>query len=201
MDPPRKGSRQGVLAAAWFTALLLGSVALGAYSHTPGPRGTAPSVWPADDLGAHPGRAVLVLFAHPGCPCTAASFEAAETLAREADGALDVVVYFTHPPGEDHDWRSFDLYREVRASRLAEARPDPGGHIARASGAETSGHALLFLASGALAYDGGLTPSRGHIGAFRGTAAIREALVHPPETTVRTAVFGCALQDPQPLDS
>lgn len=194
-----KGTRaQHTAALIWFCALLLGSVALGAYAHRPGARGAAPEAWPGAVLGPRSERATLVVFAHPHCPCTRASVETAEELAREAEGAMDVRVVFSVPPAADDDWSDTALVRAVEASPLLEARWDRGGDQALACGAHTSGHALLFTADGRLAYDGGLTPSRGHAGSFRGTAAILDALDSAPNTPVRLAVLGCPLHDRAP---
>lgn len=70
---------------------------------------------------------------------------------------------------------------------------DVRAEIARDFGALTSGHALLYDASGALRASGGLTPARGHVGDTDVTRAAL-ALALAGETLAAAApVYGCSL--------
>ena len=59
-------------------------------------------------------------------------------------------------------------------------------------GAETSGHTVLYDASGALRFHGGITAARGHEGGSAGRAAI-VAAVRGEEPSSSAHVFGCSL--------
>src|SRR4030088_642167 len=74
-----------ILAAAWLLAVAAGVLALWIYKTRPGAQGTtAARNWPAASrIHANPGRATLLLFAHPRCACTRATIsELAGLMAR-----------------------------------------------------------------------------------------------------------------------
>src|SRR5687767_8393474 len=83
-DVMAKGTRRVstlLVLVGWLSAASAGFWQLTAYSSTPG--APAPSVarWPGSSLVAKtPGRATLVMVAHPGCSCTRASLRELERL-------------------------------------------------------------------------------------------------------------------------
>src|SRR5262249_44484237 len=73
------GMRQGTIAWAalglmWLVATASGMSLVWDYEYSPGDPAVAPARWPeASLLERTPGRATLVMMAHPHCPCTRAS--------------------------------------------------------------------------------------------------------------------------------
>lgn len=68
---------------------------------------------------------------------------------------------------------------------------DHGSVEACRFGARISGEVMLFDASGALRFHGGVTPSRGHEGESEGADALDAALRGASEGFVVARIFGC----------
>jgi hypothetical protein len=70
----RRPPREALWVLLWLGTLGVGEWLLSAYKTTPGERGDPPAAWPSGSPIAEPsGRWVLILFAHPHCPCTRAT--------------------------------------------------------------------------------------------------------------------------------
>src|ERR1051326_4081838 len=85
--------RLGLALLIWGAGSAIAYEALLRYESTPGrPVTSAPEDWPAaTGLSRIPGKAALVMAAHPECPCSKASLtEIAELLARHPK---DLAVY------------------------------------------------------------------------------------------------------------
>lgn len=183
-------------AGLWLIAVGSGVGVLMQYASTPGDPGGPPPVWPVDSAIRPPrGRPVLLVMAHPRCPCTRASLEELGRLMVRGLGRLDARVVFFAPAVADEDWWKTDLWTSAAAIPGVEVYLDRDAAEARRFKTETSGHSLLYDAQGRLMFSGGITVARGHAGDNAGLGAI-EALVGG-ETAVRrqTPVFGCALHD------
>ena len=76
-----------------------------------------------------------------------------------------------------------------------ERRIDKGGVEARRFGALVSGYTVLYDASGKLLFEGGVTGSRGQVGANVGRNSVIGFLRDGKVDTSRTRVFGCYLFD------
>src|SRR6185503_6457458 len=77
----------------WGMAAVAGSVLLWSYKLAPGAVGAVPPTWPAaSSLPRTAGRATVVLFAHPRCPCTRASLAELGALTEELGPEVDVVI-------------------------------------------------------------------------------------------------------------
>ena len=187
----------GALAAAWFLAVVAGFLALWVYKLRPGPEAaTAPQSWPVQSsIRTSGGRATLVLFAHPRCACTRATIsELARLMARFHD-RLDARVLFSASPGEEAELARTDLWSSAARIPGVTVAPDPSRVEARRFGAETSGAAVLYDATGALAFQGGITSARGHEGDSFGQERIAAVLTGGTPDRASAPVFGCGLND------
>ncbi len=182
----------GAFLALWCVGLAAGAQALWHYSVTPGTTGRAPAHWPASiPFQPRPGRATLVMLAHPHCPCTRASLaELAELMAR---GDADACVLFLRPEGAAPGWENTASWDTAAAIPGVRVLADVDGTAARAFGAETSGHVLFYDATGALRFSGGITATRGHQGPSAGGDAILAAMHGAEPDAKRTLTFGCPL--------
>jgi len=191
--------RSVVLAGAtglWLVAVAAGMDVVIRYSATPGDPGAPPPYWPADSAVPPPrGRPVLVLMAHPHCPCTRASLEELSRLMTRVEGRLEVRVLFFAPSGEAEDWWKSDLWASAAAIPGVEAIPDRDADESRRFHVETSGHALLYDAEGRLLFSGGITAARGHAGDNAGVAAVAALVLGDLSVPRTTPVFGCALHE------
>jgi len=192
----RRGSagRRGALVAAWLLLVVAGLLVLIDHGAAPGAPAAAPERWPAGSrVGRSAGLATLVVFAHPGCPCTRATLAELARLAPELAGRASVEVVLAEVAGAEEDGQG------IRAAAAAipgvRIATDPRGVERRRFGALTSGQVLLYDAAGKLAFAGGITPGRGHEGDSFGAAAIRSFVRGERLAGERARVFGCAFAD------
>lgn len=192
-------------ALVWIALLSVGMFRMMVYENTPAAVAVAPpSQWPRNSAVPHdPARNILVMLAHPHCPCTRASIaELARVMAACSD-KTDAVVLFTVPAGMPPGWEKTDLWTSAAAIPGVRALRDAGGNEAARFG-RTSGQCFGFSPSGRRVFSGGITGSRGHEGDNAGEEALISALSEtsaspgsirmPP---LRSApVFGCALTAP-----
>lgn len=146
----------------------------------------------------------LVMYVHPHCPCTRASFQELTKLVDRAraggkEPAVKIVVVVA--PGMPEGWRDGPNVRAAQRFQGAEVHYDLDAQLARAQNATTSGHVVLSDGPARLSFRGGITRSRGHAGDNAGTRAITEILNgRRPEVTT-TPVFGCPLYEAEACDS
>lgn len=182
--------------AAWTIAVAAGAAVLWDYSSRAGAPSASAARWPAGSALAPPdGRAVLVMFIHPRCPCTRASLRELEVLLARVGTPVDARAVFALPADAPPEWRDTDLWRRVREVAGVTVVADPGGREARRFGARTSGAVHLYDAEGALLFAGGITSGRGHEGDNAGRDAVVAHLRGGAGATRSSPVFGCALLD------
>ncbi len=181
----------------WLLLVAAGAGSLAKYSQTAGDPGRSPTHWPAETKVPHvAGRATLVFFAHPHCPCTRASLGELEQLLVHAQGLLSTVVIFERFAEFSEDWTHSDLWRQAEAIPGVQVLADRGEESRRfASG--TSGHVVLYDKFGQLQFSGGITAARGHAGDNAGKDALLARLAGRSDAREQTPVFGCSLTAPQ----
>src|SRR6266568_4297727 len=84
------------LAASWLAAVMAGFAVVIHLDMTPGEAATAPRLRPPQIVPALDRPTVLV-FAHPRCPCTKATFVELNRILTVCPGAADVRVFFRTP--------------------------------------------------------------------------------------------------------
>ncbi len=196
-----------IAACSWMLILVFGAVPLWIYGATSGPDAEALRRWPSDSGIAHlPGKATLLVFAHPKCPCTAATLtELRAVLSRFAAG-LDAVMVFVQPDGVSEEWCHDDLWRSASAIPDLRRAIDPGGREAQRFGARTSGHVMLYSADTELLFSGGITHARGDAGDDAHAKLLIDAILtgRPPHplgsstadrVPLHAPVFGCLLME------
>ncbi len=146
--------------------------------------------------GSEAERLTLTMFAHPRCPCTAASLRELERLLAQNREKLDAVVWFYQPLHPSAGWESSPLWKAASEIPGLVVRADPEGLEARKFGAGTSGQVVLCDAQGRVLFQGGITVSRGHAGSSPGSRAIESALRGGGAAVVPTRVFGCPILTP-----
>jgi hypothetical protein len=185
-----------IATAIWFAAFAGGTVAFLRFEFTPGEATRAPLVWPVDSsIPLHPEGMTLVLFAHPHCVCTRASLDELQVILSHHSRPISAQVVFvqlsdfTDEEMRDESWE--------KAGRIPgiERRIDKEGVEARRFGALVSGYTLLYDAAGKLLFEGGVTGSRGQVGANAGRNSVIGFLRDAKVDTSRTPVFGCYLFD------
>jgi len=185
-----------VLALVWLGGLVGCMAWINHYSDTPGPTGLPPVQWPAGSQIPRDARQpTLVLFAHPQCPCTAATMGELDLLMAQAQGHLHAQVWFLKPDPSPDDWTNSGLWRAAAAIPGVSVHEDRNGREARRFQAGISGQVLLYATNGQLLFQGGITASRGHSGDNAGRSAITALVQGEPAVVLQTPVFGCSLFD------
>ncbi len=179
----------------WILAAGTGSALLWKHALTPAPLPRLPPVLPSvPGLETHAaGLPTLLVFLHPLCPCSEASFSELLKVARAAQGRARILVLMYEPEAKPVDWKDSKLARRVRASQEVHWMEDTTGRIAAQFGVEASGTAVLYDKEGALVYGGGLTWARGHEGENAGVDAMIEFIVKGKTSLRARPVFGCKI--------
>jgi hypothetical protein len=193
-------SRRGALIAlivVWVVVVGAGLGWLARYKAAPGVGGAAPASWPVEShVAREPGKATLVMLAHPHCPCTRASLSELEAIMARVGDQVTAHVLFVKPADADAEWLASELLD--RAARIPHVTTawDEGGRAAAVFAAKTSGDAVLYDAGGVLRYRGGITSARGHVGDNLGESAIVSLVLRGTAPVDQRPVYGCALQNP-----
>ena len=183
-----------VTGIAWILAVAGGLAALAWHENVPTVAHRVQAAWPSGSpLALGRQGTTLVLFAHPRCPCTRATFGELEKLMAHAGSDLSAWVLFFKPEGAEEGWQETDLWRSAGAIPGVRVLCDEGGVEAVRFGATTSGHALLYDAAGKLLFSGGITYSRGHEGDNAGREAIELLSRGERPGYCESPVFGCAI--------
>ena len=186
----------------WAIALAGGMFLLMRYAAKPGESANPPQAWPAQSkVPRTDGRATLVMFAHPKCPCTRASISELEALMTHCQKRVSAFVLFVADCNAPSDWSRTDLWDSAAAIPGVQVLRDDGGDEAARFHAATSGQTVLYGANGNLLFHGGITSARGHAGDNFGVESIVSLVNAKAADRTETPVFGCSLERCQPLNS
>jgi hypothetical protein len=180
--------------AAWTIALAFGFRSLLLYANTPGHLASPPADWPMTaPMKFSRGNFSLLVFAHPECPCSRATLGELAVILARSPKPVKTTVFFYRPRSVERTWAETDLWKSAAAMPDVKVVDDPDSEMARRFGAGVSGQVLLYDVSGHLAFNGGITASRGHFGDNDGLDAVL-AILRDQTLYHRTSpVFGCSL--------
>jgi hypothetical protein len=183
----------------WALIVGAGTLLLWEYENSPGVKTRpAPVTFPVESGIPRDGqRPLLLMFAHPHCPCTRASLAELSRLMASARHRVTARVLFIKPSAQDKEWIETDLWETAAAIPDVTVTTDEDGREAARFGAGVSGLTLLYDASGRLLFSGGVTAARGHEGDNAGRAALISLLTGDTSEAVETPVFGCQLFGPE----
>jgi hypothetical protein len=186
-----------VFGVIWLGVCVAGFWRLFKYESTPGASASRINTLPnRGEIPQQNGKAALVLFAHPQCPCTRTSIDELAQLMAACDGKISASVYFFKPRGFAKDWEKTDLWHSASAIYGVRVLADIDGAVARKFGALTSGQVFLFDEKGNEVFDGGITAGRGHAGDNAGLNSIVAWVNSKSRVLSKTPVFGCSLTGP-----
>jgi hypothetical protein len=100
------------------------------------------------------------------------------------------------PQDAPADWHDTDLLDSATRIPGVKALVDEDGIEAARFGAATSGQVVLYDQDARLLFRGGITQSRGHVGANAGSDAIESLVNKGAADRDDSLVFGCPLFDP-----
>jgi len=178
--------------ALWLPVVGGGMFWMAGYANRAGARGSAgPEVVAVESAPQSSYR--LRMFAHPHCPCTAASLNELARIVARSESRLATTVCFYRPNDAADDWIDGKLRAATAAIPGVEIQVDPAGEIAERFGARVSGEVVLSDASGRVRYRGGITAGRGHEGDNRGESWVSAVVLGDEENVGSSPVFGCEL--------
>jgi len=181
-------------AVLWLALIACGMAWLWVYSAQPGQGAAAPITWPMDvGITVQPGQATMIVFLHPRCPCSRATLEQMQRVLVKSGDATACHVVFVVPEGVDDGWEEGELLTSASLIPGITIHRDMQGVIAHRFAAATSGQVLVYDAQQQLAFDGGMTVSRGHAGDNDGAASVIAVLNGRSPRVSRAPVFGCPL--------
>lgn len=182
--------------AVWVCVLVLALGAMTAYSYRPGVQDSTVVQWPkVSGIPRTAAQPTLLLFLHPKCACSRATLNELERLMPHLKDKVSVHILFADFPKPELKPDQSDLWRQAqRIPGVGQVGVDEGNVEQSRFGAKTSGQVYLFDEVGGLAFSGGITPSRGHMGDNAGRDAILQWMQHHQGPLVRTTPFGCGLR-------
>ncbi len=185
------------MVGCWLLLIVVFSVAMAIYSHRGGLQASAPDHWPPNSkVNRSNNLPNFLLFIHPLCPCSKASVGELEKLMPYLENKAKVSVIFFHSEDLNSKFSSGSLFRKVASIPHVEIFQDSDGAELKRFSVETSGQALFYNLHGLLAFRGGITPERGHMGDNEGSLAIRKLVSGSHVNTWMTSVFGCPIKSP-----
>jgi hypothetical protein len=179
----------------WLAAVGAGFTFLLDYSVQAGAPAVAPPAWPsASRIPAPAGHYVLVMTVHPHCPCSRASVtELNNLMALLRHDNVKGYVLAVKPAEFTDEWMRTESIRSAERIPGITTLVDVDGVESGRLGAQTSGQVLLYDSAGRLAFAGGLTPDRGHLGDSPGRHRIVSLVKTGASDAKESKVFGCAL--------
>jgi hypothetical protein len=194
--PPQITRTLWITMGLWLVLVLGMGIVLQLHATQPGAVGKSPATMPSalqQELAAN--RPVLLVFAHPYCPCVRATLGELEAILRECSGLVSARVIFVVPRGETIDWEHNELLQHAKSIAGVTISIDADASEALNCGARTSGMTLLFDHQGKRLFYGGITISRGHAGENLGRQAIISFLTTGSASINHIPTYGCPLFD------
>lgn len=178
----------------WLFIVLMGFSFMERYVHRAGKAGPSPESWPSQSrIPFSVGRPMFVLFVHPLCACSVATFGELERLMVNFRGRIDVRIVFSGPLTDEATLAQSSVWQKSRQLKGADVFVDRDEREAKLFGAMTSGQTYLFDSNGKRVFAGGITPSRGHQGDSEGRLAILHWLETNHILLATSKSYGCSL--------
>jgi hypothetical protein len=185
-----------VAVSIWLTVVIVGMAVLNGKANAPSNPAVSPLAWPTQSKIPRSGNFPTVLmFAHPHCPCTRATFGELELVLTRFSGRIDAHVVFINPTASGEDWTWTSLWRKASVIPGIAVHSDDDGTEARLFHSRTSGQVIAYDRNGRLVFEGGITAARGHSGDNPGRSALEAVLEGKLTGVMKPAVFGCPLFD------
>ena len=189
------------LFVAWVVAVLGGLVLLLNYEARPGFDASPPKKWPDNtQLQLAANGPTVLMFAHPHCPCTRASFNELQQVVSMCSDLAEFKLVAYHPTAANDEWGDSAILQRADMVPQVNTTWDLDGMEARRFRIRTSGHVVAYTADGCLVFSGGITAARGHEGANQGRRHLTDCLRSDLRLAGRLQsaaypVYGCSLVD------
>jgi hypothetical protein len=194
----RKHHRLFVIAiVVWIAINVIGALTLYRYEGAPSVLAIAPTIWPAaSSIPRSTSLPIILVFAHPHCPCTRATIGELSLLMTQLHTKAIATVVFARPDDASQEWAETDLWQAATKIPGVTVISDPENHEADIFGVQASGQTLVYDDQGHLQFNGGITVARGHSGDNAGRSSIVALVTKQGAAEKQTSVFGCDLHTP-----
>jgi hypothetical protein len=187
-------------AALWSAAALIGWERMESYAYRPAAANSATLTWPKLDRDfLQRERTRIVVFAHPGCPCTRATLAELEEVLASCRGDICASIVFVTADLPPEVIKTSDTVAAAQQLKRVTVVFDERGELAARFGATVSGEAFVFNAADQRIFHGGITVGRGHRGLSPGRERLEQAINTPDVDAGSAPVFGCRLPTLSPL--
>jgi hypothetical protein len=181
----------------WIAVAVAGASVLYRYEGAPGVLASAPTLWPATStIPRNSGLPIILVFAHPHCPCTRATIGELSLLMTQLHRKATATVVFARPDNTSKTWAETDLWQAATIIPGVTVISDPENREADTFGVQASGQTLVYDDQGRLQFNGGITVARGHSGDNVGRSSIIALVTKQGTAERQTSVFGCDLHTP-----
>lgn len=182
------------IVTVWAAVLLVGGYVFTGYSLVSLTENNSVSTWPTDSiLAVGDGEFHAVLFVHPKCVCSRATFAELDRVLIRAESAVRISCVFYCPADQPVNWVHDQLWDLAGKLENCSRMIDSDGKEARRFGVQVSGHIMLFNRSNEQVFSGGITSSRGHAGDNLGGKLLTAFLNHKNPSGIQPPPFGCRL--------
>ena len=186
--------RRGLVLSVWLLLIMAGFLTLFLYEFTPGLAGDPPESWPQNPLiSLTPVGKTVIVFAHPQCPCTKATFAELADALQQATVPCQVYLVWLEQPlatSQVNDLVGPDLRQHIPESHH---HWDAYHQALQIFQVRTSGHVLVFNESGDREFSGGITGGRGRLGVNSGKTALLSSLTNQSVGRTESQIYGCPL--------
>ncbi|MBI1861862.1 MAG: RedB protein [Deltaproteobacteria bacterium] len=179
----------------WIAGMAVGQIWLRKYALTAGPTERAAASWPKHSQLERAEGFTAILFLHPKCPCSQASLLELDKFMTHAPRSTKAYAVFARPSAWAEKDVKGSLWKQATAFPRVVPVIDEKKREAAQFGALTSGHFFLYRPDGVLAFQGGITGSRGDVSDNPGLSSALALVNHGRVELRETRVFGCALYD------
>ena len=189
------------LTVVWGVVVVCGLILLLNYEARPGFDASPPQTWPADtQLQLAASGPTVLMFAHPHCPCTRASFNELQQVVSMCSDLAEFRLVAYHPSAANDEWADSPILKKADIVPQVSTSWDPDGMESRRFRIRTSGHVVAYTEDGSLVFSGGITASRGHEGMNLGRRCLTDCLRSDLRLASRLRpaeypVYGCSLVD------
>lgn len=175
----------------WIGLVMGGLWSLENFSGSAGKSTRAPASLPLESrLVSKSGKPLFLVFIHPKCSCSHATYIELKKLKPYLQG-VEVKVIFNLFDQQSTDWSKTDLWEKFSSLPDVEMVIDSKSRETKIYQVTTSGHAFLYDEKLRLVFSGGLTPSRGHEGQTNGQIFVKSWLKNRSSQSFIEKVFGC----------
>lgn len=192
---PNKNSKQMFIwVLLWALMVSLCFIGLMQYKAEPGTQSQPPKVAPTANEPHSSLNNQLLVFLHPQCACSFATLNELKRLMHSINDTPTLTIYFADimPIAE---LKTHGLWELATSISSAHVTIDTDNQRIDTFDQHVSGNILFYNRDGQLAFNGGITSSRGHEGDSQGKLKLMAILNQESPAYASSETYGCRLKE------